>query len=125
MHDIKGKWSGTVDQFSHDHEETIPATLTVDEVTGDESMRIEFMGTMEWPSSGTVTQVQGYLDGERMIWSETEFLKGEDVVLYGLYVARFTSAREIEGDWMDPKHTISPRGPDYGVAGASFKLTRE
>jgi hypothetical protein len=120
MRDIKGKWSGKVDQFSHDHEGTVAVRLTIDEVTGD-----EFVGTMDWPTIGCVTQVQGYLDGERMIWSETDYLKGEDVVLYGLYVAQLKSDREIEGDWMDPKHTIYPKGPSYGVAGASFALARE
>lgn len=120
MRDIKGKWFGKIDQFSHDHEQTIPVTLTIDELNDD-----EFMGTMDWPNVDTVTQVQGYLDGERMIWSETDYLKGEDVVLYGLYVAQFKSPSEIEGDWMDPKHTIYPKGPNYGVPGASFALTRE
>lgn len=120
MRDIKGLWSGTVDQFSHDHEGTIPARLTIDEVTGN-----EFAGTMEWPAVACVTQVQGYLDGERMFWSEIDYLKGEDVVLYGLYVAQFKSAGEIEGEWMDPKHTIYPEGPRYGVPGATFALRRE
>jgi hypothetical protein len=81
---------------------------------------------MEWPTfNDCKTRVQGVLDGERMIWSETGYLKGDDVVLYGLYVARFKADNEISGDWMDPKHTINPRGPRYGVSGASFTLKTE
>jgi hypothetical protein len=52
-------------------------------------------------------------------------LKGDDVVLYGLYVAQFTADNEISGDWMDPRHAIHPKGPNYGVPGASFILKKE
>ena len=43
----------------------------------------------------------------------------------GRGVAQFKADNEISGDWMDPKHTINPRGPRYGVPGASFTLKTE
>jgi len=121
MRDIRGKWSGTVKQLSHDIEGSFPVTVTIDATSGD-----EFTGTMEWPSfNGCQTRVQGMLDGELIKWSETAYLKGDDVVLYGLYVARFKADNEMSGDWMDPKHTISPNGPRFGVPGASFTLKKQ
>src|SRR5258708_2140691 len=71
------------------------------------------------------TRVQGTVDGKLIKWIETAYLKGDDVVLGGLYVARFKADNEISGDWMDPKHTIDPKGPKYGVPGASFTLKKE
>ena len=116
MPDIIGKWTGTLDQFSHDIEGSFPATLVVEAISGD-----EFTGAMEWPTfNGCQTIVQGIFDGESMKWCETDYLKGDDVVLYGLYIARLNADNEISGDWMDPKHTIDPNGPEFGVRGASF-----
>ncbi len=121
MTDIRGKWSGTLDQFSHDIDDSVPVTLTVEATSGN-----EFTGTMEWPSFDFCqTRVQGMLDGELIKWSETAYLKGDDVVLYGLYVARFKADDEMSGDWMDPKHTIYPNGPSFGVPGASFTLKKQ
>jgi len=121
MQDIKGKWFGTLDQFSHDINDSVAVRLTVEGISGD-----EFTGTMEWPTfNDCKTIVQGFLDGERIVWSETAYLKGDDVVLYGLYVAQFKADNEISGDWMDPQHTINPRGPRYGTPGASFTLKKE
>lgn len=121
MPEVKGTWSGTVDQFSHDIEDSCPVRLVIDEIAGQ-----EFMGTMEWPTfGGCQTRLQGYLEGERMIWSETAYLRGDDVVLYGLYVGRLKADGEIEGDWMDPSHAIHPKGPVYGVPGATFRLRKE
>ena len=119
--DIKTTWSGTLDQFSRDMKDTVPVRLTVEAVSGD-----EFTGTMEWPTfNGCKTRVQGTVDGKLIKWIETAYLKGDDVVLGGLYVARFKADNEISGDWMDPKHTIDPKGPKYGVPGASFTLKKE
>jgi hypothetical protein len=119
--DIRGKWSGTVEQFSHDIDGSFPVTLTVEAISGN-----EFTGAMEWPTfNGCRTSVQGIFDGELIKWSETSYLKGDDVVLYGLYVARFKADKEMSGDWMDPKHTIHPNGPRFGVPGASFKLKKQ
>jgi hypothetical protein len=119
MPDIKGKWSGTLDQFSHDTCDSFPVELTVDAISGD-----EFTGTMEWPNNGCQTRVQGMFHGELIKWSETEYLKGDDVVLYGLYVAKLNADNEIAGEWMDPDHIIYPKGPEFGVPGASFILKK-
>ena len=120
MSDIRGKWLGTLDQFSHDIEDTVSIELTVDTISGD-----EFVGTMTWPSfNGCRTAVQGMLDGDLIKWVETDYLEGDEVVLYGLYVARL-DAGVLSGDWMDPKHTINPGGPDVGVPGARFILKLE
>jgi hypothetical protein len=121
MPDIRGKWFGTVDQFSHDTDGSFPVTLTVEAISGN-----EFTGTMEWPTfNGCQTRVQGMFDGALIKWSETAYLKGDDVVLFGLYVARFKADNEMSGDWMDPKHTIRPQGPRFGVPGASFTLKKQ
>ena len=121
MTDIRGTWSGTVDQFSHDIDGSFPVILTVEATSGR-----EFTGTMEWPSfNGCQTRVEGMFDGELIKWSETDYLKGDDVVLYGLYVARFKADNEISGDWMDPKHTIRPQGPRFGTPGATFTLKKQ
>ena len=121
MSDIGGRWSGTLDQFSHDIYERVPVELTVDTISGE-----EFTGTMTWPSfNGCKTVVQGMIDGDLIKWIETDYLEGDDVVLYGLYVARFRADNALSGDWMDPKHPINPGGPDYGVPGASFNLKKE
>jgi hypothetical protein len=121
MPDIRGKWSGTFEQFSHDIEGSFPVTFTVEAISGN-----EFTGTMDWPTfDGTQTRTEGSFDGELIKWTETAYLKGDDAVLYGLYVARFKADGEISGDWMDPKHTIFPNGPRYGVPGASFTLKKE
>ncbi len=118
--DIRGKWSGTVDQFSHDTEGSFRVTLTVEATSGS-----EFTGAMEWPTfNGCQTRVQGMFDGELIKWSETAYLKGDDVVLSGLYVARLKADNEMSGDWMDPKHAIHPKGPRFGVPGASFTLKK-
>ncbi len=48
--------------------------FTVEGISGD-----EFTGTMEWPTfNDCKTIVQGFLDGERIVWSETAYLKGEE-----------------------------------------------
>jgi hypothetical protein len=121
MTNIKGTWSGILDQFSHDIEGSSPVTLTVEAISGD-----EFTGTMQWPTfNGCTTRVQGMFDGELIKWSETAYLKGDDVVLYGLYVARFKADNEMTGDWMDPEHAIHPKGPRFGVPGASFTLKKQ
>lgn len=118
---LKGRWTGTLDQFSHDTEGTFPFTLTIDTITGD-----EFTGTIDWPAFNNCrTRVQGIFDGKLIKWSETEYLRGDDVVLHGLYIAKFKSKSEIAGDWMDPKNTIYPAGPNYGVRGATFVLKKK
>jgi hypothetical protein len=119
--DLKGEWSGTLSQFSHDINDDSPVKLSITEISGD-----EFSGVMEWPSfDGCKTRVQGMFDGKLIKWTETAYLKGDDVVLYGLYVAEFKADHEIAGDWMDPKHTINPKGPRYGTVGASFVLRKQ
>src|SRR5262249_7113024 len=81
MSDINGKWFGTIDQISHDTEGTFPVELTIDTISAD-----EFTGTMDWPASnGCQTRVQGFIDGDLIKWTETEYIEGDDVVLYGLY----------------------------------------
>jgi hypothetical protein len=121
MSDFKGTWSGTFDQFSHDIAGTFPVTLTVETVSGD-----QFTGTMDWPTfDGTRTRAQGWFDGQLIIWTETEHLKGDNAELYGLYVAQFKADNEMAGDWMDPKHTIYPRGPRYGTPGGSITLKKQ
>jgi hypothetical protein len=121
MPDIKGRWSGTFDQFSHDINGSFPTILTVEAVSGD-----QFTGTMDWPTfDDTQTRVQGMFDGELIIWTETEYLRGDDAVLHGLFVARVKAGDEIAGDWMDPKHTIYPKGPRYGTPGGRFSLRKQ
>jgi hypothetical protein len=119
--ELKGSWSGTFNQYSHDNEGSFPVKLTIDAIAGS-----EFTGTMEWPSfDDTHTKVQGMVDGALIKWTETEYLKGDDAVLGGLYVAKFTAGNEIAGDWMDPKHVITPKGPHFGTPGADFVLKKE
>jgi hypothetical protein len=121
MSELKGAWSGTLSQFSHDIDGDAPVKLTISDISGD-----EFTGVMEWPSfEGCRTRVQGAFDGKLIKWTEAAYLKGDDVVLHGLYIAQFKSDDEIAGDWMDPKHTINPKGPRYGTPGASFVLKRQ
>lgn len=121
MHDIKGKWSGVLDQFSHDIDDSFPVILIVDAISGN-----EFTGSMEWPTfNDCKTKLEGFIDGELIKWIETAYLKGDDVVLYGLYVARFKADDEMSGDWMTPKHTIYPKGPRHGVPGASFTFKQD
>jgi hypothetical protein len=121
MSDITGKWSGVLDQFSHDTVGNFPVDLIVESASGH-----EFVGTMEWPTfNGCRTRVQGLLDDELIKWMETEYLDGNEVVLYGLYVARRKAENEISGEWMDPKHTINPEGPSFGVPGARITLRRQ
>jgi len=121
MSGLKGTWSGTFNQYSHDVNGSFPVKLTIDAISGT-----EFTGTMEWPSfDGTRTRVKGAIDGPLMKWTETEYLRGDDAVLGGLYVAHFKADNEIGGDWMDPKHTITPKGPRYGTRGADFVLKKE
>ncbi|CUU17879.1 hypothetical protein CDS [Bradyrhizobium sp.] len=119
--ELKGTWSGTFNQYSHNINGSFPVKLTIDAISG-----AEFTGTMEWPSfDGTRTKVKGMVDGPLIKWTETEYLKGDDAVLGGLYVTRFSADNEIAGDWMDPKHTITPKGPRYGTRGADFVLKKE
>jgi hypothetical protein len=118
---LKGNWSGTFNQYSHDTDGSFPVMLTIDTISGT-----EFTGMMEWPSfDGTQTKVHGMVDGDLIKWTETEYLRGDDAVLNGLYVARFSAANEITGDWMDPKHTITPKGPRFGTRGADFVLKKD
>jgi hypothetical protein len=121
MSELKGSWSGTFNQYSHDIDGSFPVKLTIDAISGS-----EFTGTMEWPSfDDTRTRVHGMVDGALIKWTETEYLQGDDAVLGGLYVARFSAGNEITGDWMDPKHTITPKGPRFGTRGADFVLKKE
>jgi hypothetical protein len=120
MSEIRGKWSGTLEQFSHDIDGSFPVELTVEAISGG-----DFTGTMYWPTfNGCRTRVQGQFVGQLIKWTETEYLQGDEVVLYGLYVAKFKADNEITGEWMDPKHTIDPNGPKFGVPGARFTLRR-
>ena len=41
MSDLKGAWSGTLSQFSHDINDDFPVKLTISEISGD-----EFAGVM-------------------------------------------------------------------------------
>jgi hypothetical protein len=118
--ELQGQWTGSVEQFSHDIEGSFPVQFTVDSVSGD-----EFTGTMEWPTfRGCKTAVRGSFDGSMVKWTETAYLKGDDVVLHGLYLATFKANDELSGDWMDPEHAIHPKGPDYGTPGATFVLKK-
>ncbi|MGY8638139.1 hypothetical protein RAD15_37275 [Bradyrhizobium sp. 14AA] len=118
---LKGTWSGTFNQYSHDINGSVPVKLTIDAISAD-----EFSGTMDWPTfDNTRTRVKGFIDGALIKWTETEHLRGDDAVLGGLYVARFKADNEIAGDWMDPKHTITPKGPRFGTRGADFVLKKE
>ena len=118
---LKGIWSGTFEQYSHDTEGSFPVKLTIDAISGT-----EFSGTMDWPSfDNTRTRVKGMVDGPLIKWTETAHLRGENAVLHGLYVARFKADSEIAGDWMDPKHTINSKGPRFGTPGGDFVLTKD
>jgi len=118
--ELKGAWSGTFNQYSHDINDSFAVKLTIDAISGS-----EFTGMMEWPTFDTTTKVKGMVEGPLIKWTETGYVKGDDAVLGGLYVARFTAANEITGDWMDPKHTITPKGPRFGTRGADFVLKKE
>jgi hypothetical protein len=119
--DLKGRWIGTFDQASHDTQASFSMILTIDEISGR-----EFTGKIDWPDNGnTRTKVQGSVDGNALKWTETEYLSGDDVVLCGLYVGRVEDQSRISGTWMDPKHTIRPKGPDYGTPGGVFSLYRQ
>lgn len=119
--ELKGNWSGTFNQYSHDINGSFPVKLTIDAISGT-----EFTGTMDWPTfDNTRTRVKGMVDGTLIKWTETAYLRGDDAVLGGLYVAHVKAGNEIAGDWMDPKHTITPQGPRYGTRGADFVLKKE
>ncbi|MDH6257991.1 hypothetical protein [Bradyrhizobium sp. BR13661] len=118
--ELKGTWSGTFNQYSHDINDSFAVKLTVDAISGS-----EFTGTMEWPTFDTTTRVMGMVEGSLIKWTETGYIKGDDAVLNGLYVAHFTATNEITGDWMDPKHTITPKGPRFGTRGADFVLKKD
>jgi hypothetical protein len=121
MSELKGVWSGTFNQYSHDINGSFPVKLTIDTITGT-----EFTGTMDWPTfDNTQTKVKGMVDGTLIKWTETEYLRGDDAVLGGLYIAHLKASNEIAGDWMDPKHNITPQGPRYGTRGADFVLKKE
>ncbi len=118
---IVGLWSGTLEQFSHDRAEILPVELSIDTVIGN-----EFSGEMSWPTlDGCRTRVDGLHDGNIVKWMETDYIEGDAAVLYGLYVAQLRGADQLDGDWMDPRHTIQPSGPNYGVPGARFRLRRK
>ena len=113
-----GRWEGTFHQFSHDHEGDYDVVVEVSSANGS-----EFSGTMHWPEfGGTVTEIRGHSDGPKIKWTETKYLRGDDVVLYGLYVGSVLDDQTLEGTWFDPSETIFPAGPNYGVAGGTFSL---
>jgi len=120
LNDLKGRWEGTLDQFSHDNEGTFRVLLDIEpEHDG------EFTGTMQWPDfNACQTRIEGHLQGTLLQWTETDFIEGDDVVLHGLYVANLANDNEIRGEWMDPQQTIYPGGPNYGTPGATFLFTR-
>jgi hypothetical protein len=118
--ELKGTWSGTFNQYSHDINDSFAVKLTIDAISDS-----EFTGVMEWPTFNTTTKVKGAVEGALIKWTETGYIKGEDAVLHGLYVARFSADNEITGDWMDPKHTITPKGPRFGTRGADFVLKKD
>src|SRR5438445_13498014 len=98
MSDIGGRWSGTLDQFSHDIYERVPVELTVDTISGE-----EFTGTMSWPScNGCKTVVQGVMYGDLVKWIETDYLARGGVALYSLYVARLGSASVLSCYSLEP-----------------------
>jgi hypothetical protein len=118
---IKGKWVGSFDQYSHDTRASFAMVMTVDEVSGS-----EFAGTIDWPeNNNNRTKIKGNFEGGTLKWTETEYIRGDDVVLGGLYIGKFTDTVVISGTWMDPKHTIHPRGPNYGTSGGSFVLHKQ
>jgi hypothetical protein len=119
--DVKGKWVGEFHQDSHETTGVFALLLTVDAVSGD-----EFSGTIDWPDNNDCrTKVQGAFDGRVLKWTETEYLRGDDVVLGGLYIGRFENRGRIAGTWMDPKHNIYPKGPNYGTPGGTFVLRKQ
>ncbi|PJG54392.1 hypothetical protein CVM73_14185 [Bradyrhizobium forestalis] len=119
--ELKGAWSGTFNQYSHGINGSFAVKLTIEAISGD-----EFTGTMDWPTfDNTRTRVRGMIDGPLIKWTETEYLKGDNAILNGLYVARFKATNEIAGDWMDPKHTITSKGPRFGTRGADFIMKKE
>ncbi len=121
MANLKGKWSGVFEQFSHDTSGSFAVALTVESVSGD-----GFEGTMDWPDfEDTRTKAQGIIEGDLIKWSETEYVRGDDAVLHGLYVARLEGSDELAGEWMDPKHTIYPAGPRFGTPGGRFRLKKQ
>ncbi len=117
--ELTGKWQGTFHQNSHEHSETVPMVLTVEHVTNQ-----EFSGTINWPENKCKTAIHGNLEGKTLKFTETNYIEGDDVVLDGLYVGKFSGSKKLTGNWMDPKHTIYPKGPNYGVSGGSFELSK-
>ena len=119
--DLAGVWVGTLYQDSHDTTGSFRMILTIRKGYG-----AEFSGTLDWPDSNNCrTAVEGSFDGRTLKFTETEYLIGDDVVLGGLYIATFKSRDRITGSWMDPKHTIYPKGPNYGTPGAWFVLQKK
>jgi hypothetical protein len=118
--DLVGKWAGSFEQDSHETTGSFAMVLTVDQVSGE-----QFTGRIDWPDNDNRTRVEGGCEGDIVKWTETKYLRGDDVVLYGLYIAHFRGRDEIAGDWMDPKHNIYPKGPKYGTIGGSFILRRQ
>lgn len=117
---LKGRWKGTLHQFSHDSDETVTMILNIGTVSHG-----EFSGSIEWPDNNScITKITGKIGDGMVKWTEEAYISGDDVILYGLYVAKYTGGKDLSGDWMDPEETIYPAGPDYGTPGASFKLEK-
>ena len=119
--DLVGTWVGAFDQDSHDTTGRFRMILTIERMEG-----AEFRGTLDWPDNNDCrTAVEGSFDGTAATWVETKYLRGDDVVLGGLYIGRFDRDGRLAGTWFDPKYTINPKGPNFGTPGGSFVLQRE
>jgi hypothetical protein len=69
--ELKGEWTGSFDQFSHDIEGSFPVKMSIDTITDN-----EFKGTMDWPTfNDCKTEVRGMFDGKSIIWTETAYLR--------------------------------------------------
>ena len=106
---ILGKWKGSHDQYSYG---SYPMVMDISRIEGN-----NFYGTLHWPTlRDSITTCEGHIEGDTLQWTEPQLLQGSNILLNGIFEARFISEDELVGNWYRP---------DNGIEGSRFNIKHE
>jgi len=113
---IVGKWECTFEQYlsSYGPSQTYPMIMEITTLKGN-----KFSGTIYWPTlRNSVTTCEGNIEEDTLQWTELRLIQGSNILLNGIYKAKFEDKNTLVGKYYLPK------GPEDGAECGKFELKR-
>jgi uncharacterized protein YvpB len=109
---LLGRWEGTFNQYSYGIYTSYPMIMNISRIEGN-----NFYGTLHWPTlRDSITTCEGYIEGDTLQWTEPQLIQGSNIILNGIYKARFVNEDELVGNWYIP---------EKGIDGGRFNLNHQ